>query len=264
MKYETLEDISSDGKVKNPDEQVELKSSEESVEGKSSNENVKASTPRMRKSKLFLNVIKDPDNVIFLISVLIGGFLLTTSQYFLTLLMTDEMGATNTQQGVAIISHCVAEVLMFPFAKKLIRLMGGPIPCMQVGLLCYFVRHLSLSFITNPWVVIAPQLLNSITFAFFIEAVMQYTRRIAHARIHTIMFTTVYMLHFSLPGLLANVCGGIVYHRYQGRVLYRATACLALTWCLFMFVYFHVVKRIVTKRANKRRFSFTPRLSFLV
>ena len=40
---------------------------------------------------------------------------------------------------------------------------------------------------------------------------MQYTQKIAPSEVYAIMFTTIYMLHFSLPGLLGNIFGGMIY-----------------------------------------------------
>lgn len=235
--------------------------------GESMNRDVESnSEPTVDKAKLLYDVIKQPDNIMFLISVLIGGFLLTITQYFITMTMTDEMKASGTSGGVAIITHCLSEVLMFPFARKLISVVGGPITSIQIGLLCYFIRHLVFSIIQNPWVVIAPQLLNSITFAFFIEAVMQYTQKIAPNEIYAIMFTTIYMLHFSLPGLLGNVFGGMIYEKYRGRILYRVSAGIALVWFIILTIYFNgvkAVKSVISKR-NRASFRFSSRDSFIV
>lgn len=241
------------GKAKQMFKKINLEDAKDTKENIDASDSDSDISTDVNRTALLLNLLKNPDNCVFFLTVLIEGILLAITQYFLSLTMTNEMGASATAGGVAILIHGLAEMMMFPFGKRIICLLGGPINSMQLGLFCYAVRHILISVITNQWLVVIPQLLNSITFALFIEAIMEYTQRIAPKEIYTLVFTTIFMLHASLSGLLANIVGGVIYNHYNGHTLYRWSGCLAFLWFIFLFLYFNGFKKIKScLRRNKR------------
>jgi len=193
------------------------------------------------KLDLIRKTFKDMRNVFFFLSVFVSGALDCVLQSFLFLLMDDDMNASKTSMGVAILVACTSEIFMFPLAGTLIKKIGSPLPCIELGVAGHFIRLLVLSYCENAWASIPVHVLHSVTWALLWAGQVEYIDLISPPPIHSTMFGLLNGMYFGVPSVFGNMIGGVVYHQYGGLVLFRSSACLAGIWLIVMFVCFHVL-----------------------
>ena len=184
---------------------------------------------------LFLNL----DNIIIMLTVLLVGILRSVMQSFLFLIINDEMNGSKSSMGFAMLMNSFSAAIMFFFAKRLIKILGGSIICVELGVLSWILRLLLISYIKNAWLVALPQVLQSIGFALYWSAMVEYVQQITSKEIYITMFTILSSTQFGAGGFLGNLIGGMVYNHYKGPVLCRSTALVAAVWLIILFLYFH-------------------------
>ena len=187
------------------------------------------------------------DNFLFLLTIVIMGIANGILYGFLFLLMNDEMSGTKTTMGVCTATAILAETIMFPYCSKIIKILGGPIPAIIMGVFSYFVRFLLTSYVQNAWLILPIQLLHCVGWALFWSAAVEHTHAISKSEISTSMFGILNGLHFGIGGLIANMIGGVVYEKYKGRILFRGASVIYAGWSLCMILYCYIRNRLKNK-----------------
>lgn len=213
-----------------------------------------AKLSKKRDSAIFKEVIKTCStfpNLMFLLTVLVAGLANGVYYGFLFVIMEHSMHASKTIMGLTIVVSSIAEIATFPFTSSLISTLGGPIPCIIIGVFSYFVRFLAISYIGNPWFVLLLQCLHALCFALFWAATLQHTFQISSGNIKTTMFSIVNSLHFSLGTLISNMAGGVLYEKYGGKIFFRDSSILFATWSLVMICYYFCQKYYWHRKPDK-------------
>ena len=197
-----------------------------------SNDNISVATH-------IISVCRRYDTIIFLLTVTVSGFALNIFQGFCFLLM-DEMQASKITMTLAVVICTISELTVYPFSSDLIRLLRGPIPCIAIGIFSYFPRYMLMSYVVNPWLILPIQLLQGIGLSLSWAAQIEHTYKLFPREVKMTAITIVSSIHYVASGSIANVLGGIVYHNYGGRILFRGCAVICVTWSIFVAIYFKV------------------------
>ena len=189
-------------------------------------------------SKHFISFFRSIDNLVFLISVLISGVATLLYNNFLYLLMIENIHTSKSIMAATMTTAGIAAILIFPVTGKLIKIFGGPIPCVALGIFSYFVRFMVMSYAVTPLEMMLPQLLHGICFALSWAAQMDYTYMMAHKEVAIMLVTFIYSLHSMVGAAIANLIGGYLFHAYGGRLLFRGYGILCGVWSTFFILYF--------------------------
>ena len=189
------------------------------------------------KSRIFARTFRQLDNVFFILSVFLVGIASAVLLGFLFQIMEDEMNASRTTMGLAVLISCLVQVFLFPFADKIIDRLGA-LPCIEIAMLSYFVRFLLVSYLQNPWFVIPTQLFHCLGFALFWSAAIEHTQEISPKEIYVTMYSVLSSVYYGFGGVVGNIVGGVVYTHYGGRMLFRTTGVLCGVWTAVMLVYY--------------------------
>jgi len=208
----------------------------------------------LSRTQALRQILTNGDNIVLLITLLIVGILMSVTYSFLLLIIKDEMNGSKTSMGITILVDNLAGAALQFFAERVIKLLGGPIVCIELGVLSWIIRLIAISYIRNPWLVLLPQLLNSFSRGLFTVAMMRHIHQVTPIQVHSTMFILCSMLEFSLGIFLANIVGGSIYQTYKGPFLFRGTAVGGVVWFTFMLMYFHCVpalRRCLEAKSDK-------------
>ena len=189
-------------------------------------------------SKKVLILFKKFDVVFFMITVFINGLANNLFVSFSLLLVQDTMNVSKTEMTLITVTGTLSELLIFPITSKLIKKLGGTSPCIIIGTFSYFIRFLSMSYVSTFWIIVLLQMLHGIGFALTWAAMMEYTHKISPKDIVLTMFGILNCLYFSFSGIIGNMVGGIVYETYSGRILFRSVAAICGVWTGLMVIYY--------------------------
>ena len=189
-----------------------------------------------------LVILRRPENMVIMITVFVCGLLRLMSFSVLFLFMKDDMGASETAIGLADASGTLAQFLVFPFTHALMRKLGGPVICMEIGIASWCVLLLATSFVTNPVIAIVMQVLQGFN-GLFRAAYIQHTCDVNSKIVYNTMFSINVCLHFGVGGTISSLLGGVLYYKFQGAIVFQGSCVLGAVWLLFMLVFFHGGRR---------------------
>ena len=189
---------------------------------------------------LLVGMLRIPDNVIFLCTVLVSGTAFIIYVYFTLLLMKDEFQNTRAMMSLALVVECASNLIVFPLSATIIRLLRGPMQAVIFALATYSLRFLTMSYTKTFAVMIAVQALNGLSFALGWCAFIDVAHRIAPKPITVTVFMLLSSIHFGVCGLVGNILGGYVFHVYGGRMLFRWLGILCGVWAIFLTLYYTV------------------------
>ena len=198
--------------------------------------------------QMLKTVLKKPSTLLLLATYLLNGFLLSIMNSFSFLLMKDEMNASKTSMGLSSLVQCASMTVVYSLTDRIIPILGGPIPTIEVALFLQIVRVVGMSLVRNPWLMVLPMLVNGAE-PMCTVSMMRYMHARTPTQIHSTMFTLLSCLQFALGPCLSHIIGGRVYEAYGGRAMYRGAGAVAGTWILILVLYFHVVS-MVRKRMS--------------
>ena len=189
--------------------------------------------------KILMELFGKLDNIVIMFTVLVVGTLRSVTLSFMFMIINDEMNGSKSSMGFSMLVNSFSSAVMFFFTKRLIKVLGGSIVCVELGVLAWVIRLLLISYIKNAWLFALPQVLQAFGFALFWSAMIEYVHQITSKEIYITMFTILSSLQYGAGGFLGNIIGGTVYNDYKGPVLCRSAALLAAGWLIIMLLYFH-------------------------
>ena len=189
-------------------------------------------------SRKVLLLFKKLDVVFFMITVFISGLANSLFLNFSLLLVQDTMNVSKTEMTLITVTGTLSHLLIFPIASKLIKKLGGTSPSIIIGTFSYFIRFLSMSYVSSFWIIVLLQMLHGIGFALSWAAMMEYTHKISPKDIVVTMFGILSGIFFSLSAIVSNMVGGVVYETYSGRILFRWGAVICGVWTGLMIIYY--------------------------
>ena len=164
---------------------------------------------------------------------------------------------SDTIKGVAVqIQHWIM-VPVYAFSGMLIRKVGGNVIAMEIGVFSFCIRFVVDSYIRTPTLFLVTQLLHGLGYGLFWAACVAHTKEIASEEIFVTVFTIVTGVYHGLAGFIGNMLGGLVYHEYNGRVLFMCLGALSAVWTVVLCVYHHGqrwfnINRITSRSGNQR------------
>ena len=200
-------------------------------------------------SRKVLLLFKKFDVAFFMITVFINGLANSVFFSFSLLLVQDTMNVSKTEMTLITATGALSEILIFPIASRLIKKLGGTSPCIIIGIFSFFIRFLSMSYVSTFWIIVLLQMLHGIGFALTWAAMMEYTHKISPKDIVVTMVGILSGTFFSLSAIVSNMVGGIVYETYNGRILFRSVAFICGVWAGIMLI-FYGAKKLKNRRSS--------------
>ena len=186
-----------------------------------------------------------------MITVFINGLAYNLFLSFSLLLVQDTMHVSKIEMTLITVTGTLSEILIFPITSKLIKKLGGTSPCIIIWTFSYFIRFLSMSYVSTFWIIVLLQMLHGIGFALTWSAMMEHIHRISPKDIVVTMFGILCGISFSFSAMIGNMVGGIVYETYNGRILFRSVAFVCGVWTGLMVIYY-VAKNLKNRRSSKQ------------
>lgn len=215
-----------------PHEATEATTTDKEAEAEASN-----ASPTLSVRMMLWKMMKNPDIVFFLCTVIISGVAWNTYNFFTLLLVNHVVPNTKAKMSLALVLGSVSNVVMFPASSTLIRFLGGPSQGIILALVAYFIRYIIMSYTNVFGVMVGVQLMHGVCFALSWASMIEHVHKIAPKEIVLTVFMMLSSIHFGVCGLIANIVGGTVFHVYGGRALFGAVAVLCAIWALVMIVY---------------------------
>lgn len=167
-------------------------------------------------------VLKNNRFIIFVFSVMVVNIALSAHSSYIALLI-EATGGNVANLGIVWFASAISEIPAFFFGSKLLKKYGElNIYILALGL--YIIRMLLSAFSTNYTMVIAVQLMQSITFPLYLFAAMQYVNVIVPDKVRASGITLLASLGFGLGGLIGNLGGGYVLEYKDPFFLYKSLA----------------------------------------
>lgn len=198
----------------------------------------------------FRSYITKPDTIMFILTVTVSGMALNMYLNFLFLLMDDYMAATKTLMTLTIATSVLSEVIGYPFAAHFIQICGGPIQVIIIGIISYLPRFILMSYVVNPWLTLPVQLFHIFGLALSWAAQVDYAYQSAPKEITMTVINIIASIHYVASSAIANIIGGVAYHAFGGRVLFRISGCLCLAWSLIMIGYYVLIRKRTEKKVG--------------
>ena len=187
---------------------------------------------------------RSPSVLVFLFTVLVGGFCNSALLSFVFKFQVEEMKRSKTQSSLVFIFGNSASSIGFILADKLTRLLRGTIPTMIVALTLWLLWLVTISFDIPYMFFVGVHLLNGIAFALFLCSMMKHVLDISPPDILMTMNQLTLTIFFYVSGILENIAGSEVYQKYGGRSLFGGHAVLCGGWIVVITVYY--VRRNIT------------------
>ena len=201
-------------------------------------------TDRRKMFAQLISVCRKFDSIVFLLTVAVSGVAINIIQGFGFMLMKDYMHASSTAMTIVVQVCMISDFIFYPLSSRIIKLFGGPFPCIIIGIFSYFPRYVVISYISNQWLMVAINLVHGVGLALSWTAQMEYSYQIFPPEIRVTGISIVSTINTVATGSIANAVGGIVYHTYGGRWLLRGCGILCGAWSIFIAFYYGIKRRI--------------------
>ncbi|XP_071485867.1 major facilitator superfamily domain-containing protein 6-like [Diadema antillarum] len=175
----------------------------------------------LRKAKVLVFLY-----VMFISGVCVG--VISTYQF----LFLAELSGTHTVMGLTLTFTCMSEVPFMFFARQIIEKLSHR-GVFVLTLFCYVIRFVAYSFLQNPWLILPVELLHGITYGALWPACTSYIALITPHNTRTTMQSVAYGIKCGLGEGLGSLVGGVVYHLFGARNLFRGCAVLCAATALF-------------------------------
>ncbi|XP_794166.4 major facilitator superfamily domain-containing protein 6 [Strongylocentrotus purpuratus] len=176
-------------------------------------------------------LIRKPKVLVFLYAMFITGVSVGVISTYLFLFLA-ELSGSHTLMGLTLTLTSVAEVPFMFFATKLIERLGHR-GVFVLTLFCYTVRFAGYSLLHNPWLVLPIELLHGITYGALWPACTSYINLITPDNMLTSMQSITFGIKCGLGNGVGTLLGGVIYHLYGARNLFRGSAVLCMATMIF-------------------------------
>jgi len=183
------------------------------------------------------NAFKKFDNLVFLVSVLFSGTSLCVYYHYLFIYVDSHMHPTKTMLSLSSVVSMASELVIYPISSKLIKLFGGRMKCVVIGIASTALRLWLLCQCTEAWHILLIQPLNGIGVSLGWTAMIEHIWAIFPKEITTTAIGILVSFHWIGPGIGVNIIGGQLYRKYGGPPLFRTMSYIAGSWCVIMLIY---------------------------
>lgn len=209
-------------------------------------------TPKYSFPKTMKHIIKSPDIMLFFFSVLIMGIGYSLVNGFLYPFMVNEIKASNTLAGLSLTLNFMSEFVMFAFSKYFLENLNGPTNCIIVGSVSFFIRFLCMSYAYNVYLVMALQMFHAFGFALYWAAAVETVNLFSPKESLMTMMSILTTTQFGIGDLIANVGGGLLYDRFNGRLMFRYISFI-FAGLAVLLILVETIKKRCKSRCFKRK-----------
>ena len=143
------------------------------------------------------------------------------------------LGGTEQHVGVALFVQAMSELpVMAGYARLRKRLRLSPAALIGVSMLCWGLRALALSWASALWMVLAAALFQSLTFALFTTACVDFMLETVPADCLSTAYLVFLALGQGASAMLGNTMGGALADHLGIQPMFRLVSLLALTGSL--------------------------------
>ena len=174
--------------------------------------------------------------IFFFMTVLVMG----TEQGFYvyyTSVFLKGVKAPTMLNGICLAVGAFPCIITFAFSHRIIETFGGRWKSMCFCCFTYFIRFITMSFISNPWLILIVQPLQSFSLGLFIAAAVEHVRQISKPETLTTMYGLMNACHYAFSMIIASIAGGQIYNKYGGRLLFSCAATLSAVWTILMGIF---------------------------
>ncbi len=168
----------------------------------------------------FRQLLRQPAFAIFLGATFLVGAAAAAVNYFFPLYI-QEIGGGPALIGIAGAVGAIAEMPILFRAESMIKRIGGLWAGVAIGAAAYTVRWWLLSVITDPGLIIALQLLHSISFGLFLVSSVAYVESLAPPGLSATAQSLLTAATWGLGAMVGAFGGGIVFARYGSQSFFR-------------------------------------------
>lgn len=187
-----------------------------------------------------VSLIKDKQFMLLLISVMLTNIGNGSNGSYIPVLI-EKTGGDVTQLGIVWFIIAISELPAFYFGAKLIY-QYGELNLYIVGVALFALRYFLDSLCSYYLPVLGIQLLQGVTYTFYLLASLQYLNKIVPANMRTTAIT-LHAAAMGIGGAIGNIGGGMLLEHISIFMLYQILACNCII-CLYVL--------IRLKRASKK------------
>lgn len=195
-------------------------------------------------SDIFL-LLKNKEYVLLLICSTLTFIFVNGSTSFLINLIEAKNGDVQilgNATAIGAFSEVPAMILFVKIAHKI------PVKkILSVVFVLYILRVSLPVFAPNPNFIVLVFLLQSVTYAIFLPAIMYYVQELSPKNLHGTAITLTIACYSGLGNILGNIFGGIISDNFGIYSLYYVSG-IACAISAFIFIFFHYLK---SKKQNK-------------
>lgn len=202
------------------------------------------STKKLQFKGMF-RILFNSKMVVFLVLVFIMSIAHRTNDAFLAVFLREH-GASNTLIGYAWMLSAASEIGAFYYLSK-----HGhkykELALLTVAGIMYGIRLTIVGFTTDPYGLVATQLMHAVTFGIFLVTSLRYMQTIIPIEYRATgqaIFSAVWV---SAAGLISGVVGGWIYDSWGGSMLFRLAAI-----CGFIAAIGFAITNIIQNRNNEQ------------
>jgi len=171
--------------------------------------------------------------VAFFITVFLMGQFMGTILNTLFLYL-KELGASEFLMGLSITFTCVAEVPFFFFYDRMLKYLKVR-GFLYLAFLCYIIRFVYYSLLTDPWVVLPAELLHGLTYAGLWATCVLHANELAPSGMEATLQGLTTGAHWGLGVGAGSLFSGLMYDHLGAIMTFRINAGVAATGLLFYF-----------------------------
>ncbi|XP_033630694.1 major facilitator superfamily domain-containing protein 6-like protein B [Asterias rubens] len=203
---------------------------------------IRKGNKQMRFCKGIRLLFADPHNVVVTLTTFIAGAIASNIHNFLFWHMQD-LGGSEVVMGVALLVSVTSQIPMLFLTGWLTRKLGHT-GVLVVALLCLSSRLLYFAFLWTPWAVVPVEVLCAFSQQALFQTVSSYAEQISPPAMDRSTQSILNSMYHGLGFFIGGSVGGLVYDQVGLKVLYSASAGLALAWGMVVVL----VEQLVPKK----------------
>lgn len=178
-----------------------------------------------------LKLFRDKRFSIFLISAIAAYIAIGGNVSYLAILI-QQTGGNTSSLGFVWFIIAMSALPVFYFGKNFINKFGE-LNIYILGMLFYAIRFFLDSAFTSNYIIFCIQLLECVSYTFFLMGTLEYLNKITPSKIKTTSMT-FYTAACGIGGFLGNMAGGILLEHIDIFMLYRLLSFVSIACILFI------------------------------
>lgn len=180
-------------------------------------------TRRRLEIKDIINLLQRKSIVLLLLAIICTNIAIGSNSSFIAILI-EKTGGEVSELGMVWFLVAISELPAFYYGAKLLK-KYGELNLYIVGLLLFVTRFWLLSLCTWFIPVLLLQLMQGVTYTFFLIASLEYLNRIAPGNIKTVAMT-LHAAAIATGGVIGNLGGGVLLEYTSIFVFYKVLAAI--------------------------------------